>query len=154
MRRRQLSRQRLDVKQAAEVLGISSEGVRKRIKRGNLEAEKGLDGKVYVWLDTHLTDRTSDRTDGNGPEDVTEILRDQVDYLRQQLQVWQEEARRKDHIIAALTEPIPEIEGPQEASGEPRDATVTASEAPGNDEVRTDAEKPKERPWWRRIFQE
>lgn len=140
------------MKQAAEVLGISSEGVRKRIKRGHLEAEKDPDGKVYVWLERGRTDRTSDRTDGNGSEDVTEILRDQVDYLRQQLQVWQEDARRKDHIIAALTERIPEIEGPRGASGEPRDATVTPSEVPGNDEVRADVGKPKERPWWRRIF--
>ena len=43
-----MSRQRLDVKQAAEALGISSEGVRKRIKRGALDSEKDSDGRVWV----------------------------------------------------------------------------------------------------------
>jgi DNA-directed RNA polymerase specialized sigma24 family protein len=43
-----MSRQRLDVKQAAEALNISSEGVRKRIKRGTLDSEKTQNGKVFV----------------------------------------------------------------------------------------------------------
>lgn len=46
-------------------------------------------------------------------------LEDQVDYLRRQLEVWQEEARRKDHIIAALTERIPELEPAREATPGP-----------------------------------
>ena len=50
-----MSRQRLDVKQAAEALGISSEGVRKRIKRGSLDSEKDSDGRVWVWLDDGRT---------------------------------------------------------------------------------------------------
>jgi hypothetical protein len=55
-------------------------------------------------------------------------MQDQNEYLRRQLEVWQEEARRKDHIIAALTERIPELEAAKEAPPEPREAPVSASE--------------------------
>ncbi len=79
----------MDVKQAAEVLGISSEGVRKRIKRGSLVSEKGSGGKVWVWLngvrtgvagdwtgpdlsyDEHRDeDRTSPDGDQGGPDQI------------------------------------------------------------------------------------
>lgn len=44
-------RQGLTVAEAAEILGISRDGVRKRIERGTLEAEK-LDGETWtVYLD-------------------------------------------------------------------------------------------------------
>ena len=46
-----MTRQKLDVKQAAQVLGISTDAVHKRVKRGSLGSEKGQDGRVYVWLD-------------------------------------------------------------------------------------------------------
>ena len=50
------------VAEAAEVLGISPEAVRKRIARGTLEAEK-QDGETWtVYLDDVPTDRTTDRT--------------------------------------------------------------------------------------------
>ncbi len=126
----------MDVKEAVEALGISSEGVRKRIKRRTLESEKDPDGKVYVWLDTDRTgsDLSSDRavrTDDRHP-DAMEILREQVDYLRRQLEVWQEEARRKDHIIVALTERIPELVEP---AAEPlQSRPETASEDDGRGE--------------------
>ena len=41
----------MDVKQAAEMLGISSEGIRQRIRRGTLRSEKDTDGRVYVFLE-------------------------------------------------------------------------------------------------------
>jgi hypothetical protein len=110
-----VARQRLDVKQAARILNISSEGVRKRIKRDNLESEKGSDGRMYVWMDKDWTeDRAGSYT--NGSEDLRVKLRDQVAYLRWQLEIWQEEARRKDHIIAALTERLPELDVSRETN--------------------------------------
>jgi hypothetical protein len=109
-----MSRQRLDVKTAAEVLGISSEGVRKRIKRGALESEKDPDGRVYIWLDTDWTSANE-----IGTTQLTQLLQDQIEVLRHELEDWKkavavrdDELRRKDHIIAALTERIPEIEAP------------------------------------------
>ena len=151
-----MSRQRLDVKQAAEALGISSEGVRKRIKRGTLESDKTSDGKVYVWLDSPDEDRTngqtgsddgayanggSDRTGyGRGadkrPDALLDSLQDQVSYLRDQLALEREANRENRRLLAAALERMPpQIEAPRDASPEsfpqPRGAPETASEEPG-----------------------
>jgi DNA-directed RNA polymerase specialized sigma24 family protein len=42
-----MPRRRVDLREAAEILGTSVDAVRKRIQRGTLESEKE-DGKVYV----------------------------------------------------------------------------------------------------------
>jgi hypothetical protein len=85
-----LAGQRLDTKQAASILGITPDAVRKRASRGQLESEKGADDKLYIWLDTD--------TPPPGQDDRDRL----IEFLRHELDVWQEEARRKDHIIAAL----------------------------------------------------
>ncbi len=43
-------RRRLDLKAAAAELGVTSEAIRRRAKRGTLPSEKGEDGLLYVWL--------------------------------------------------------------------------------------------------------
>jgi hypothetical protein len=174
-----VSRQRLDVKQAAEALGISSEGVRKRIKRGSLDSEKDSDGRVWVWLDDGRTwsdgewTRSDKRHDEaqNGSESrpkgvrmkdrtssnlvLPEALREQVAMLQAELEDWKgvvstrdEELRRKDHIIAALTERIPELEPPYKKSPEPRDATEKASEDTDRASVAQEPQEPAERRSW------
>ncbi len=55
---------RVTVKEAADLLGISPEAVRARIKRGTLYKEKGSDGTVYVWLGGHGTDDGTGRDQG------------------------------------------------------------------------------------------
>jgi hypothetical protein len=55
---------RVTVKEATDLLGISPEAVRARIKRGTLYKEKGSDGTVYVWLGGDGTDNGTD--DGPG----------------------------------------------------------------------------------------
>ncbi len=144
---------RYTVNEAAEVLGISAEAVRARINRGTLHKEKDADGTVYVRMvgvHTHTNDRTNGvRTDDHTvPEEskAFELMQEQVDYLRRQLEVWQEEARRKDHIIAALTERIPELES---AAPEPREATEKASEGVIGG---TPSEPDKSISWWKRLF--
>jgi len=155
-----MSKQRLDVKQAAEVLGISSEGVRKRIKRGTLESEKAQDGKVFVWLDRSDADRTNGPSGSdaglhaNGDPGRTEYgqgadtrsdalqssLQDQVSYLRNQLDL----------------ERIPEIEPPRPANSkatpDPRDAPETASEDTGGDEGPPEPQEPTQRRSWLHRF--
>jgi hypothetical protein len=71
-------------------------------------------------------------------------LRDHNNYLRHQLEVWQEEARRKDHIIAALTERIPELEAPEERSESPETSSASAEGV--------EAPEEEKRPWWVRLF--
>jgi hypothetical protein len=141
----QSSEQWLTVREAAEHLGITVDAVRSRIRRGTLRRSRGPNGEVVVALDDDpSTDQSSDQ--------LHDQMQDQIDYLRRQLEVWQEEARRKDHIIAALAERIPAIEAPSEEPPEPRDGRVTASDGlskgTGRDE-RGEAEKPS---WWKRLF--
>src|SRR5829696_4185285 len=137
MKGSRMGRQRVDLQEAAEILGISSDAVRKRAKRGTLAHETGSDGKLYVWVDNGDPDRRTP------PHDDRDEL---VEFLRAELAAWQEEARRKDHIIAALTERIPAIEAP--ASPETRESPETAS-APAEG---GEAPSEERRPWWRRWF--
>jgi hypothetical protein len=130
-----MGRRRVDLQEAAEILGISSDAVRKRAKRGTLDHETGADGKLYVWVD-------DGETDGRTPPDED---RDRlIEFLRSELAAWQEEARRKDHIIAALTQRIPELE----PAPDPREASETASGGP----AKGDVPEEERQPWWRRLF--
>jgi hypothetical protein len=172
-----MSRQRLDVKQAAEALNISSEGVRKRIKRGTLDSEKTQNGKVFVWLDIPDVDRTNGQTGSdigthaNGDADRTEYgqrsdtqsdalhssLQDQVSYLRKELDLEREANRENRRLLAAALERIPEIESPRDtqpqAPSEPREAAETANEGMSNSDVAPEQQEPAEhRSWWRRFF--
>jgi hypothetical protein len=131
-----LTRQRLDVREAAEVLGTTVDAVRKRIQRGSLESEK-VDDRVYVWLDT-----------GEPQSDTGALiseLRAHNTTLHEQLESERQahaEARRL--LLRALERIPPALEAPE--SSEPRPGTSTppeASEGP---------HEPAERPWWRRVF--
>ena len=153
-RRYKVTERRYTVNEAAELLGISAEAVRARINRCTLAKEKDADGTVYVRLDAAHT-HTDGRPDGDATGDHTlaeskafELMQEQVDYLCQQLEVWQEEARRKDHIIAALTDRIPKLEAPASAT-EPRESPQRPSEE-GEGPVPDDGERPS---WWRRFFE-
>ncbi len=153
---------RYTVNEAAEILGISAEAVRARINRGTLPKEKDADGTVYVHLDavhTHKDGRTNGHTNGKDAGDHTaaepiafQLMQDQVDYLRRQLEVWQEEARRKDHIIAALTERIPELEPVRDEPRGPETAaeTTEVADTPDRGEgAQEDVQRPS---WWRRFL--
>jgi len=150
---------RLTVQEAAARLGVKEDAVRKRMQRGSLAHEKE-DGRVYVYLDV-TQDTTQDashpqaQVEGNGQ--LVEELRDQVRYLRVQLDEERESRRRADTIIAqlsqansALARRVPELEAP--ASPEPRDAPETgAGEAERHEDPFTEEPRP-ERSWWRRWF--
>ena len=144
-----MDRQRLDVKQAAQILGISTDAVHKRVKRGSLESDKDSDGRVYVYLDDSLDDGYTRLDDGYTPDQetedvVVEVLRDQVEYLREQLDKEREANRENRRLLAAALERIPELE-----PAEPREPTVSTSEERGGSETPQDQEQPS---WWRRIF--
>jgi hypothetical protein len=81
-------------------------------------------------------------------------LEDQVAYLRRQLATRDEELRRKDHLLAAALERIPELLPSPDA--EPREAHQTVAEEPDIEEHRpaTDGaqEGSERRSWWRQFF--
>ena len=145
----------LDVNSAADELGVSTDAVRKRISRGTLRSDR-KDGTVRVWLDEGGTEAGREAEVDGGA--LVEVLREQAEYLREQLAEEREARRRADTIIAQLTQAnaslaarVPELEAPQERSGSPE--TVEAE--PERTEPRSDAPGPQEgvrRPWWRRVF--
>lgn len=111
--------QRLTLAEAAEVLGLSKDGVRMRVRRGTLRSEKGEDGRVYVFVDAteDATAAYEPQAAVEGSRELVEALRAQVEDLRSRLDREQDANRENRRIIAALTSRIPEIEPPAETRG-------------------------------------
>jgi hypothetical protein len=134
---RTASYQSVPVSEAARILGISPEAARARIQRGTLPKEKGSYGTVYVRLDADQMrsygDRSEDTTADESGDQTRFVasLEEQVSLLRAELVTRNEELRRKDHIIAALTERIPELPAPASSSQEAPGAPETVSEGAG-----------------------
>jgi len=150
---------RYTVHEAALLLGLSVEAVRKRAERGKLVSAKGEDGTRYILLDSDQTKT------GLGPDndqtELIEALYGQIEFLREELaarnvelrhreEEYREESRRKDHLLAAALERIPAIE---EAPSEPRESDVNASEERAGTDVSPESQG-QEKPvsWWGRLF--
>src|SRR5215212_7037760 len=125
---------RLSVAQAAAVLNVTQAAVYKRIQRGTIEHNKDSEGRVFVYLDA--SDITSDISmeepeastdvsmDGSNSAELIAELRTHTEHLRQEVEAWREEARRKDAILMTMAQRIPELEAPSE----PRESPETVSE--------------------------
>ncbi len=151
-----VGRQRVDLRTAALLLGISSDAVRKRAKRGSMHYETGVDGKLYVWVDEGVPSpgETDDypREAGDHREELVEELRGQVDYLQGIIGTRDRELSEMRRLLAGALERIPEIEAPRDSPPEPRDGRETASEdEPGTGTPAGDTGEPR-RSWWRRFF--
>ena len=110
---------RVTVQEAARLLSISQDAVRQRIRRGSMKHDKDDKGRVYVYLDlsdtypTDVHDASQDAVrnivhDASRNELITE-LRDRIRFLEAELADRKGESLRKDHIIAALTQRIPQL---------------------------------------------
>lgn len=167
------NKRRVTVAEAAEILGISAEAVRTRIKREKLDSVKEPDrpgGTVYVLLEADQTgpnidstsqgqDRTMDQTQ------LVETLREQVAYLQgviatrdRELEQRSEEIRRRDaalereqQLTAMFADQLRAIEAPQEASEDAE--TVEEPEASEPRSATPGAQEGTRRPWWRRYIQ-
>lgn len=159
----QTTDRRVTVTDAAVLLGLSEDAVRSRLKRGTLRKEKGQDGTVFVVLDpdtaTDQQSPTSDhpRTDDpTGRNDLLEDLRDQVEFLRQQLSEEREANRENRRIIAGLVQRVPELEAARESTPKPRESDLTAFEEPSG--ATTTGDRPvsqapeQQRSWLYRFF--
>jgi len=139
---------RISLREAADVLGISKDAVRQRIRRRTLQADKGEDGRVYVYLDASVDDVQTDEGDEG---DLVDELRDRVRYLERQVEEERDARRRADTLLAQLMQRIPELEAPQgereapQDAQEPSEGTEPRSHAPG-------AQEGVRRPWWRRVL--
>ena len=149
---------RATVEEAAKILGTSENAVRKRIERGTLPSEK-VDGVRFVLLldsdmPQHADDAAAD-TAADMSHDLAlmqahlDSMQEQVGYLKAVIHTRDEELRRKDHIIAALTERIPELEAPRETSRSARTPSVDT----GKGEVPSEEKpRPTQRSWLHRFF--
>ena len=170
---------RVSVAEAAHRLGVSQDAIYKRIKRGTIQWEKGADDKTYVWIEEQdaSTDSPSSSTDhvyesstDRSTDLLLDELKDRIRFLEAELDDRKEEARRKDSIIMALTQRVPELEAPSE----PRESPVTSEEEPAStstppatqgwsqgheDETygttpqeAEDSLRGRRRSWWRKFF--
>ena len=153
----------LTISEAARALGVIREAIRQRIRRGTLAAAK-VDGHWYVQVNDHATATdmpTSTAAEGKGPADqhadqgtaepaagyadqyadhreLVDALRDEVAFLRSELETRTEELRRKDTIIMALAQRVPALPAPASSSPPPTAGPPTAPHQPHP-------------PWWRRV---
>src|SRR5215213_2948345 len=102
---------RVTVQEAAQRLGISQDAVRQRIRRGSMKHDKDDKGPVYEYLNPTNTRPTPVHDaprgtlyDASRSNELVTELRNRIQFLETEL------ADRKDHIIAALTQRIPELE--------------------------------------------
>jgi len=139
---------RVPVLEASQLLGITPDAVRARLRRGTLRKETGPDGETLVVLDADTTRQNADQSN------LVEALQDQIATLKDEVDAWREEARRKDHLLAAALERIPAIE---EGSSETRESPETPSEDPYLTHAPPTPETPvseaqHKRSWWRAFF--
>ena len=162
--------EQVDIATAAARLGMSLDGVRKRIKRGQLQGGK-VDKRWYVVLPVEQTtstgsldgldkpprqldrqvdtaERTRDSAEDSASQNVQKlaaILEEEIVFLRRELEARTEELRRKDHIIAALTQrlaPLPSMAQAGEMGNHP------APSENGADSGSQKVSKVSSRAWW------
>src|SRR5215208_361614 len=150
-----MSSNRVSVYQAAEVMGVTVDAIRKRVSRGTIAHEKGEDGRVWVILDTDQATASKVRDTDQPQSDAAALISakdETIAALREQLEQANERDRENRRIIAALTARIPAIEAPQEASEAPAEATPQPGRVEPQPAVEGTQKGAQPRPWWRRMF--
>ena len=153
------NRQRLTVREAAEVLRISQHAIRQRIRRNTLASEKTAAGRVYVLLDRDalVSGEPSEDTPGEASGvDPVQMLREHNQMLREQLEEAHAANRENRRIIAGLIQRVPELESPRDAPHGPETVAEEpeGTDAPTGQVDRETGVQPRraERSWWRRFF--
>jgi len=148
--------ERTTVAEAAEILGISKEAVRKRITRGTLRSDRDADGTVYVYVPPDRTASSTPSGAGVGDRDLLyQEQRERIAYLERQVEEEREARRRADTLLARLMDRVPELEAPSDTDSGPRSGPE-GPEQGGQEQGRGDAPQQPEvatsHPWWRRWF--
>ncbi len=164
----QHARRRLTVAQAAEVMDVTVDAIRARIKRETIEhVREG--GRVYVILVTDQDDTSHDQDhdqytaqSGAQPETGPAYRDELVEELRDRVQALEEANRENRRIIAGLIQRVPEL-APGNLQGEPRGPETVSETSEGVDAPTDRGERetasstaPPGRvsraSWWRRFF--
>lgn len=110
--------QGVTVAEAAELLGISADAVRKRVQRGTLQGYK-VAGQWYV-IPNGAGQASRQRQDNrpDGQDATTGHVQDSdqtalVEALQEHIAFLQAELVRKDQLLAAMTQRIPLLEAPR-----------------------------------------
>ena len=151
----------MTVAEAAELLEITKEAVRKRIYRGSLRSDKAPDGTVQVYVPVSPT--ASGTASGSFDRDeLVAELRARIDDLRTDRDAWRDQARRSDYLASTAMDRTRELEGRLreiEAGPEPASASgvAEADASPGPTDTPTETSgdpqtSAQRRPWWRRVF--
>jgi len=138
---------RVSVYDAAQILGVTVDAIRKRIQRGTIPYERD-DGRVWVLLEAAGTLPDEGQRDYRSASDFIVELREQVRHLRQMLDEERDARRRADMIIAQLARTNAALAGRvPELDGEP----VNPEQPPPRSEAESqdDPEVRKESMWWR-----
>ncbi|MFB5193152.1 DUF3967 domain-containing protein [Alicyclobacillus fastidiosus] len=110
----------VEITEASKILNLKVEAIRKRLQRGQLKGYK-IDNRWYVVLEqqdnmskTEQDNVQDEKEDVQSNSELVDTLKSEIEFLRGELAARTEENRRKDHIIAALSQRIPQLpEGPQ-----------------------------------------
>ena len=138
------------VPEAAKILGVGTDAIRKRVARGTIESEL-IGDRRYVYLSDTGHDEGRDEGHDAASPALVEELRDRVRSLESMLaeerQARTEEQRRHDTLMAQLMQRIPELE-PAERPPESPETPTEEAERPATGGTQEGAQ----RPWWRRLF--
>jgi excisionase family DNA binding protein len=134
---------RLTIAEASDLLGISKDAVRMRIKRGTLRSEK-TDGRVYVWLND-VPDAEQNTEQNIDPSALIAAKDETIRTLREQLESERRANEENRRLLAGLIERMPALEAGTEPprSQEPPGASETVEEEPERAESRPDTAGPQ-----------
>lgn len=127
-----VSQQRMSVREAADLLGISPDGVRMRVTRGSMESEKDESGRVWVWVDTSPRDRNSG---GEHSSEEVESLREQVGYLRGVIDQRDAELARAHQLAGESLNQLRALSAPASSSEAIHKGSQTSEETLGDMDI-------------------
>lgn len=147
--------------ETADILGITPDAVRSRLRRGSLKRspERGEGGEVLVVLPTlrnddqsvNQSETVSDQSNDQSATDrdasptvlLLERMSSEIDHLREQLDKEREANRENRRLLAAALERIPAIE-----AGDEREAPVTTTEGTDIGKASPEQQEPAQRRSW------
>lgn len=149
------------VEEAAEILQLTPGRVRQLLRDEDLDGVPPTPGsgqrgwKVSAASVRERLEKQQPRPEQPPPGDRAELveeLRDQVKYLRGQLEAERQAHAEARQIIGGLVQRVPALEAPEEYD-QPPDEPESAGDAPARGTAPHDRETATEtRPWWRRII--
>ena len=130
---RELERERVTVQQAAARLGITESAVRKRVRKGDIRAEKVLEGnreRLYVFLDPDA-------------EPFPEPFREKyMRSLEDRVKTLEDEVMRQQAIILSMSQSLRAVTGAPEAPQSAKEAQEGAEPRPSTGGAEQETTRP------------